>query len=291
MSMLRDEESQKNGVIWLIMNFDGYKVSVENFKNFNKIETAIPTRVMGGHFCYTDPALRPYVAGFQIFISEHDRYRLRTHFGTREEIDFALHTFGIPAHDCPVGLDGSFSNTAHRQWLDMLRAQEEKESTLNSENFVAIPRRFDVLFGKSGVARQHTGTLRALHVVEMHFESYEKMGKYQKTDIADKIISIIHESGGRFLKQNDSGAWIEVQDVEARKKIAHWFRHARTRKQKELQQSTKTLRCSISDESNENVDSDAVEAEYQRSPKKMVRMPSFMNEHPILSIEDANDGV
>jgi hypothetical protein len=58
------------------------------------------------------------------------------------------------------------------------------------EAFIGIPGRFDVLFGKSVLARDHTGTRRALHVVEMYYEDYERTdGKFQKTDIAEKVIS------------------------------------------------------------------------------------------------------
>lgn len=242
MSMLRDEGTQKKGSVWILINTDSYKVSIDNFSNLYRMEKAVPDRFMGGHYCYTDPTLKPYVAGVQIFITDHDRYRLRTHFGTPEEIEFSLMTFGIAIQDSPVSIDGSFSNEAHRTWLGQLRAIEEKEvepCLYTEENLLFIPRRFDVLFGKTTLAREHTGTLRALHIVQMNFVDYEKLGKYQKTDVADKIISIIHESGGRFLKQIESGCWTEVSDVEARKKISHWFRHARTKRCKDQHWSTK----------------------------------------------------
>lgn len=243
MTIVKDEETQKNGSIFLIMNLNGYKVSVENMDGISKIEAIIPNRIAGGHYCYNDPALRPYVVGFQLFVSEDDRYRLRTHCGSRAEIDFALQTFGIPAQESPVRDDGSCSVTAHREWLSMLRIQEEKEASALAngeilEEFIVIPHRFDVLFGKDSSTRDHTGTRRALHVVEMHFEEYERLGKYQKTDVAEKIISIIHASGGRFLRQDDEGAWREVPGVEARKKIAHWFRHARTKRIKQQEEES-----------------------------------------------------
>ena len=141
---------------------------------------------------------------------------------------------------CQILKDGTCPNTWHHHWLSMVRAKEEKEKSATTDASVIVPRRFDVLFGKETRAREHTGTLRALHIVEMYFEEYEKLGKYQKTDVAEKIISIIHMSEGRFLKQNGdddgTGAWMEVDDTEARKKIAHWFRHARTKRSRQPQQ-------------------------------------------------------
>lgn len=289
MSMLRDEDAQKRGSVWVIMNTDSYKASLENFSALYRMETAIPERLMGGHYCYTDPALRPYVAGLQIFVYERDLNRLRTHFGTREEIEFALKTFGIPVHDCPVAMDGTFSNVAHREHLALLRAQEEKDlqPALNPENSDFMPRRFDVLFGKSSLAREHTGTLRALYLVQMHFATYEKLGKFQKTDVADTIISMIHESGGRFLKQNESGVWMEVSDVEARKKVAHWFRHARTKKGKEQHCPTKKPKQVIS-ENPQHVHCPSANEVDRRRSHEILRVPCVTPESPVLSMEYTN---
>jgi hypothetical protein len=165
-----------------------------------------------------------------LLIHEKDRYRIKTHFGTLPEIFFELQTFGIPTEALPLTKEGYCCNQWHDQWMALVRQQEELG--LGREGII-IPRRFDVLLGKRAEAREHTGTMRALHVVEMYFEEYEKLGKYQKTEVAEKIIRIIHESEGRFLKQTEHGAWIEVDDTEARKKVAHWFRHARFKRQKQ----------------------------------------------------------
>ena len=115
MAILHDEESQKNGSIWLFMNFNGYKASADLVSSISQMEMAIPNRIMGGHFCYSDPALKRCIVGRQVFANEHHRYRLREHFGSREEIDFELQTFGIPVHDCPVIKDGSCTTDAQRE--------------------------------------------------------------------------------------------------------------------------------------------------------------------------------
>jgi hypothetical protein len=207
MAMLRDEETQRRGLVYLLMNFNSYRVKVENFTCTTKIGTSMPANIVGGHYCYNDPDLTPFIRGFQLMVSEHDRCRLRVHFGNREDVDFTLQTYGIPTEACPLKRDGSLSLENHHAWLAMLRAQEERvgardivhsatvedpeQQTLSGEDaFIGIPGRFDVLFGKSVLARDHTGTRRALHVVEMYYEDYERTdGKFQKTDIAEKVIS------------------------------------------------------------------------------------------------------
>lgn len=232
MTMIRDEQAQTKGVVVIVMNHCAFRVPMEIYTAVNNLHLVLPQRFVAGHYCYTDPDLRPYVAGFQLLIHEKDRYRMKTHFGTLSEIFFELQTFGIPTEALPLTKEGSCCNDWHEHWLALARRQEELPVGYREETII-IPRRFDVLLGKRSEAREHTGTMRALHVVEMYFEEYEKLGKYQKTEVAEKIIRIIHESEGRFLKQTEHGAWIEVDDTEARKKIAHWFRHARFKRQKQ----------------------------------------------------------
>jgi hypothetical protein len=62
----------------------------------------------------------------------------------------------------------------------------------------------------------------------MHQEEYEKADKSEKTEIALRIVSMIHESFGRFLKWEKEG-WVEVDEEAAREKISHFFRHLRSR--------------------------------------------------------------
>jgi len=95
---------------------------------------------------------------------------------------------------------------------------------------VMVPGRFDVLFGQNKNIRKHTGNLRALHLVEMHWMEYEQANKYQKTEIADRIVNIVYESQGRFLKwEKDHGGWVQVDHDVAREKVSHYFRYMRSK--------------------------------------------------------------
>lgn len=230
MKALEDEETQKRGIVWIARHFNDYKASPENLYGTVNVLSAMPHKNMGGHFCYINPSLHPYATGFHLLAGT----RTKRHFGTREQIDFELQTFGIPTRDFPdSNAEGSFSTKEHCEWLAMLSAKEESTAHANKApvtEVVIVPRRFDVLFGKDRQAREHTGTQRALHLVEMNFEAYENMGKFRKTEVAERIIYIVRESGGRFLRLDKGGAWEIVDDIEARKKVAHWFRHIRHKK-------------------------------------------------------------
>ena len=98
-----------------------------------------------------------------------------------------------------------------------------------SSNNIIVPRRFDVLFGRGKTTREHTGNLRAGHIVDMHYAAYEKAGKYKKTNIAEEIVNIIHASCGRFLKWEQDKGWVEVDFETARDKVSHFFRQKRSK--------------------------------------------------------------
>jgi hypothetical protein len=63
----------------------------------------------------------------------------------------------------------------------------------------------------------------------MHSQKYEVANKYQKTEIAERVLSIIHEGYGRFLKWEEGEGWIPVEHDMAREKISHFFRHLRSK--------------------------------------------------------------
>merc|ERR1712166_1259583 len=60
----------------------------------------------------------------------------------------------------------------------------------------------------------------------MGFE-YEKCSKSEKTELAKRIVTMIKECNGRFLKKDRKWGWQEVTDSQAREKVSHFFRHLR----------------------------------------------------------------
>jgi hypothetical protein len=154
------------------------------------------------------------------------RGRLRTHYG-KQRADYILQllTYGIPAHVLPIDEHDNIKLDYHLEWIQNRQAQEASLSS-SSRVTTTIPRRFDVLFGRGGTIAEHTGNLRAFHIVEMNRERYEQAGKFEKTQLADRIVHLIHRSHGRFLKK-ENGGWVEATWDEAREKISHCFRRLR----------------------------------------------------------------
>jgi hypothetical protein len=66
-------------------------------------------------------------------------------------------------------------------------------------------------------------------LLEHYHVAYEDAKKFQKKQLAKSIVAIVHEHGGRFLKQDAAGAgWVEVDDSVAWDKVSHAFRTMRT---------------------------------------------------------------
>ena len=254
--MMQDEETQRNGAVSLMYNFCGDVPGGDFLLDapIHQLHRVLPIRIEATHFCSSDPIQRAHVTGVQLFIDPSARFRLRAHHGTLQEINFALQTYGIPTQDSPMKDDGSWSNEWHKEWLIAQRVREEKlvktatspalpadgienvspqpkdDNKIGNDEIILVPRRFDVLFGKGRRERDHTGNLRAAHLCDMYMSQYESAHKFVKTEVAEKIVQIIHQSGGRFLKaDNDGVGWTQVDDEAARDKIAHFFRFKRSR--------------------------------------------------------------
>ena len=234
---LRDEETQKKGciIVFYDVGEGGARANLSLLKRIRGVPQAMPKRVLGFHYCYQNKLVRPFVSAFRFVLDKRARTRFRQHFGNHETAKFQLQTYGIPidANSPLRDENGTFSLHWHQEWLRLQRSQEAKfdkkelESEENSSNII-IPRRFDVLFGRGKETRQHPGNMRALHLVSTFQSQYDGSNKAKKTEIAERIVGIIRESQGRFLKMQETG-WVEVDRTVAREKISHFFRHQRTK--------------------------------------------------------------
>lgn len=249
MSTMQDEETLRNGLVWVFYNLNSFEISKEMMDPLYRVEKSLPARISAVHYCFNDEAMLPFVRGMQLFFAEHDRVRTLAHCGTLEEIQFKLQTFGVPTEAGPLKMDGSWSLTWLHEWLRSQRLREGKEEQAETnqtatrsahdlpqqpesqENqVIAVPGRFDVIIGKTSQARMHTGNRRAIHLCDMYFEKYENASKFHKTEVAETIVSIIRQSGGRFIRWEDDEGWIEEKDeLVARKKISHFLRYMRSK--------------------------------------------------------------
>lgn len=222
-STAREEETQKNGFVTVFWNIGpkGLTPSVGLFQKLHSIRLAMPHRMCGLHYCFDDKSLRPLLSGLRYFFDKHARERFRVHYGDEKKASFQLQTYGIPYNDeSPMKVaNGQFNLSWHKEWLQIRQAQEG--ASPEEKQSITIPHRFDILFGRGKTAREHTGNLRATHLVSMWQKKYDESSRFEKTAIAEKLVVIIKDSGGKFLKSEESG-WVEVEDDMAREKISHW---------------------------------------------------------------------
>eukprot|EP00934_Nitzschia_sp_Nitz4_P000827 Nitzschia sp. Nitz4//scaffold83_size84149//32530//36503//NITZ4_005171-RA/size84149-processed-gene-0.73-mRNA-1//1//CDS//3329558938//827//frame0 len=220
MKALEDAVTQRIGAVWVVsLEYkETEEVSVEQSIGMNTTQAVVPLNILSQHFCYQHPEKRPYLTGLHMFAEDSMRPRTRLHCGSPNEVKLKLQTFGIPTDHFPWTQDPVSCLKTHQKWLDAERLREglpkpevspadacSPDSGDYQDQDVITPQRFDVLFGRTIYARRHTGTLRAMHIIEMNFESYEKSGRYQKMEMAEKIVKNIQECEGRFLRQDESG--------------------------------------------------------------------------------------
>ncbi|CAB9507649.1 Transfer protein [Seminavis robusta] len=230
LSFLLTEDVQRKGIVVVVCLFGESLVKLQHtiflqFDRMKKIRSGGVHKVAGVHFLLSQEYLRPLVFGMQWLLPEHLRTKVRVHFGNFEQLKFKLQTFGIPMDCFPCHPNKPINLENHLQWIQSQRKQEERGNSNTADTIV--PGRFDVLFGR-GNTRNHTGNVRAAHIADMFRDKYESVGKFEKTAIAERIVTIIQESQGRFLKWEDD-VWVEVDQQAARNKISHFYRNTRNK--------------------------------------------------------------
>lgn len=263
-SMTRKEECQKRGIVIVTymvggpVGFGGKELSKRR-ATASRISDANPIKVAAVHLCYNNKNLRPWMAAHVLyFLTKRHRSRLRHHHGDYAEAVFKLQTYGIPINAEHLQ-DGEASVAIKQDWLTAQRFAEGQKTLLNinvsTQNNIAnvaddddddddeteehrriVPGCNDVLFGKGKKVKEHEGNIRLEKLIQSYEIEYENAGKFAKTDIAERIIRTVHEEyEGCFLKLNPTaGYWEEVERKAAREKVAHYFRHIRKKKNRQI---------------------------------------------------------
>ena len=72
---------------------------------------------------------------------------------------------------------------------------------------------YDVLFGRGKHTREHTGNVRCAHLVEIRAEEYNACRKAAKTKIAEQVVTMVSDSGGRFLRKDTEVKLCESKSI------------------------------------------------------------------------------
>ena len=111
-----------------------------------------------------------------------------------------------------------------------------------------------LLLGRGGATNNHIGNKRFRSIVADHQREYLGARKKEKAVIARKIVSIIQENGGRFLKRSfESDVWVEVNDKKATEKTSQALREGLDVRHKTIRPEKMTKRnFGIHDKNNSN---------------------------------------
>ena len=139
---------------------------------------------------------------------------------------YRLLTFGIP-QSLPFDENGQVANEANIRRWDQRRLHELDHSSPEEHGRVSIPGPYDVLLGRGKCLQDTPGNVRYRFLIEENMAVYESASKLGKTALAQKIVELVKESKGRFMKDDGAG-WVEVDDNLAREKVSHSFRSLRS---------------------------------------------------------------
>lgn len=177
------------------------------------------------------------VAIFLPFIDLIRSFFIRFHsiLGGPVELQYALHSYGIPTEHIPLTFSGNIKDGYMKQWLKL---REHSES--NSE-VIECPQLEDVLFRQGAHSMSYPGNSRVHRLVESRYQQdpnavLPKRGtvKSKRERVVLEIIDCIRSIGGRFLVWNDNGWWNELLEIgPLSTKLEYFIREALKAKRKE----------------------------------------------------------
>lgn len=102
--------------------------------------------------------------------------------------------------------------------------EDNDKQASESRSRVDVPTTADILCGQSRVCASHPGNRTFQSVLGDFAHKYDAAtSKQEKMQMTKAVVTIIHDSGGRFLKhKNDT--WEEISIVAARDKVSHALR-------------------------------------------------------------------
>eukprot|EP00978_Attheya_sp_CCMP212_P001119 scaffold2332_cov50-Attheya_sp.AAC.3 len=114
----------------------------------------------------------------------------------------------------------------------------------------------DVLCGRGGATNNHPGNIFYRHLVNKYRKLYLNALRKDKPSVAELVVDLIRERGGRFLtKEKDGMLWIDIGDVRAGAKAGQALREeppAIRRRKKEKSRLKKEADEKSSSESSDN---------------------------------------
>jgi len=102
--------------------------------------------------------------------------------------------------------------------------EDNDKQASESRSRVEVPTTVDILCGQSRVCASHPGNRTFQSVLGDFAHKYDAAtSKQEKMQMTKAVVTIIHDSGGRFLKHKND-MWEEISIIAARDKVSHALR-------------------------------------------------------------------
>jgi hypothetical protein len=109
-SVEKDEDVQRRGVVGCAYNVGaGLNFDVQLVRKWGRLRNVLPLRFDSAHACYNDPRVVPVVSLAMFIMQSHVRVCFRAHYGSDEECQSQLSSFGFPISALPVSPRGEFN--------------------------------------------------------------------------------------------------------------------------------------------------------------------------------------
>jgi len=143
---------------------------------------------------------------------------------------YELMTYGIPIDSLPYTAEHKVKLKNHLEYLKLRQTYEDYrlKNPETATEMVYVPSNNDVLLGRGKPIQIFPGNIKLQRLVDSFLAQYHVSTKQQKTSLAEQIVAMTEEQGGRFLSK-ETGIWMRVSPAEARDKVSHVFRHRRNR--------------------------------------------------------------
>ena len=135
--------------------------------------------------------------------------------GESVELQYALHSYGIPTEHIPLTFSGNIKDGYIKQWV---KIREYAESLEYNSRVIECPQLDDVLFRQGVSSLSYPGNSSLHRLVERSYQQDPdkppKRGtvKTKREKVVLEIVAGIRSYGGRFLMWNDNGWWSEILD-------------------------------------------------------------------------------
>jgi hypothetical protein len=230
-----DEELQCRGVVQVASMYGSFRHTpaqiVDFFWKTENVHKMWPFHTNCIHVCYDNPLLHAFMRACYTLQTHDMRVRLKDHYGSSQEVQYEMLTYGIDISDCFTEGKGVLSPECTGEYLRERRRIDdewnarEKVFENPTSRFALYPNQNDVLMGR-GKYREWPGNQRFSKLVALFAPRYvdaDGKDRIEKTVIALDIIHRLEIEGVRFLQRTEHG-WDAVDDSIIKDKVSHSLR-------------------------------------------------------------------